>query len=405
MPRSRSYSTSSLPSNLQSSWSLQSRPIAVYDQTEESADHASIDIDSRPGPSSQGPIMMETNSSDDPTLFPHPSSSSDVHFPLTAAVFEESWEQEPEYLIREEQHLSSQGPISTSPHSRVSSTPDIYSPRNRMDISHLVTPSVHVDHSMLIDWEDVSSLDSHGLSSEHLVGFSPSVHYSLSDPRALPSYPLIGPMYGQPLQQSSEIQVPSPRSSTLIPLHGPTLPSLQTSPPTINWMLSSSQPLLPFNHPLLQDSQSGSLYTQNGGSSHSSTLDSNHPGGGDTNIISIAQAPFVTTSCPSLNISGWRSSSDHQQSGGLHLTPVFVSDPSQPLSYTTRSQYYWLNVSTISTTPRLPKRRFWIGCLPNEIYLMIIYWLASADQPIKYLHQCALTTSIETLILKWTSSQ
>ncbi|KAK7686074.1 hypothetical protein QCA50_010886 [Cerrena zonata] len=356
MPRSRSHSTSSLPSNLQSSWSLQSRPIAVYDQTEESADHASIDIDSRPGPSSQGPIMMETNSSDNPTLFPHPSSSSDIHFPLgepTAAVLDESWKQESEYLIRQEQHLSSQAPISPSPHTCISHTPDIYSPHNQSDSDSSL---VHVDHSIFMDREDVSPPDSHGLSSEHLVGFSPSVHYSLSDPRALQSYSLIGPLHGQPLQQSSGIQVPPPRSSTLIPLHGPTLPSLQTSPPTINWTFSTSLHPSPFNQPLLQDSWSGSLYTQNEGSSHLSTLDSNHPGGGDNNMTSIVQAPFITTSHSSLSISRWRSSSVHQQSGGLHLTPVFVSDPSQPLSYTDRSQHYWLSISTVSTIPRLSKR-------------------------------------------------
>ncbi|KAK7686066.1 hypothetical protein QCA50_010878 [Cerrena zonata] len=351
MPRSRSHSTSSLPSNLQSSWSLQSRPIAVYDQTEESADHTSIDIDSILGPSSQG--HMETDLSDNPTSLALPSSSSDVHFPLgepTAAVLDESWEQESEYLIRQEQHLS---PISTSPHSRVSPTPDIYSPDNLTHQTDSDSSSVHVDHSIFMDQEYVSRPDFHGLSLKHFVGLAPSVHYSLSDPRALPSYSLIGPLYGEPLPQSSEMQISSPRSSTLISLHIPTLPSLQISPPITNSTLSTSLPPSPFNHPLSQDLWSGSLYTQNEGSSHSSTLDPNHPEGSDNNMISIVQAPFMTTSNLSLNVSRWRSLSDHQQSAGLHLTPVFVSDPSQPLPYTNGSQCHWLSVSTI---PRLPKR-------------------------------------------------
>ncbi|KAK7680614.1 hypothetical protein QCA50_016396 [Cerrena zonata] len=349
MPRSRSHSTSSLPSNLQSSWSLQSRPIAVYDQTEESADH---------GPASQGP--METNSSDDPTSLAHPSSSSDVHFPLgepTAAVLDESWEQESEYLIRQEQHPSPQALILPFPHTRILPPPNIYSPHNLTHQTDSDSSSVHVDHSIFMDWEYVSPPDSHGLSLEHLIGFSPSVHYPLSVPRSMPSCSLIGPLYGQPLQQSSEIQVSSPRSSTLIPLHGPTLPSLQTSPPTNNRTLSPLLPPSPFNQPPSQDSWSGSLYTQNEGSSYSSTLDLNHPQEYDDNMTSIVQAPFITTSHSSLSISIWKSSLDHQQSGVLHLTPVFVSDPSQPLSYTNGSQYHnWSSTHRISTILALPKR-------------------------------------------------
>ncbi|KAK7689598.1 hypothetical protein QCA50_007390 [Cerrena zonata] len=355
MPRSRSHSTSSLPPSLQSSWSLQSRPITVYDQTEELVDHASLNP--IPGISRQGP--METNSSDNPTSLAHPSSSSDIHFPLgepTATVLDESWEQESEYLIRQEQHLSPQVPISTSPHSRISPTPNIYSPHNLSYISDSDSSLDQADYSMLRDWEDVSPLDYHGLSLEHLVGFSPSVHYSLSGPRALSSYSLIGPLYGQPLHQSSEMQESSPRSPTLIPLYGPTLPSHQILSPTNNRTLSTSLPPSPFNQPLLQDSWSGSLYTQTEGSSHSPTLDSNHPEGSDNNVISIVQAPFMITSHLSLSVSRWRSSSDHLQSGGLHLTPVFVSDPSQPLPYTNGSQYHCLSVSTVSTILRLPRR-------------------------------------------------
>ncbi|KAK7686039.1 hypothetical protein QCA50_010851 [Cerrena zonata] len=97
MPRSRSYSTSSVPSNLQSSWSLQSRSVTpVDDQVEEPVNSSFID----PVPSDHNQPLEEPSSFDDPlSLLNMPSFPSLDNNTLptfqeqTPAFFNDSWDE------------------------------------------------------------------------------------------------------------------------------------------------------------------------------------------------------------------------------------------------------------------------------------------------------------------------
>ncbi|KAK7680625.1 hypothetical protein QCA50_016407 [Cerrena zonata] len=97
MPRSRSYSTSSVPSNLQSSWSLQSRPVTpVDDQVEEPVDSSFIDS----VPSDHSQPLEEPSSFDDLlSLLNMPSFPSLDNNTLptfqeqTPAFFNDSWDE------------------------------------------------------------------------------------------------------------------------------------------------------------------------------------------------------------------------------------------------------------------------------------------------------------------------
>ncbi|KAK7686062.1 hypothetical protein QCA50_010874 [Cerrena zonata] len=362
MPRSRSHSTSSVPSNLQSSWSLHSQPvISVYNQAEETTDLSSFTMET-------GPFRREPYLLDNPLLPdnpPHYPSLYDLYGDFYDETFSTFGGRETVIFDRsQDQNVEKLGV------SNYDVTP--------IPSAGPLKPCIPIpDLPLLPGTSSVSDTSGLSLMQDHITGLYKNLASALS---TQPGLSIVELLNRCPLQDTQTCH-----SSITNPIH-----------PQVYENINSQTSLAsPSSHVSLSNKASSShCYSLSSQASSSACFS---PVGSDEDASSnTSQLLELPESCSS-------SISDQTDVSSIQSSELDPSEEEEDF-------LFWDSLFQCLLSEHVIKRKFWVGCLPNEIYLMIICWLASDEYSYHNNHsrpfyKCALVCSGWLKIVRKIQSQ